>query len=114
MTSLLEYPLLAMHVRIVSALLRPSTWKEYLPSGVTAEPYTLPPAATLHSSRSVRTFRCVSVSGTSGFVAPAHAVKTLATRRNTVALVLLSITDPPANNVATTRRTSRARRGTSG
>jgi hypothetical protein len=40
----------------------------------------------------VRTFRCVSVSGTSGFVAPALAVKTLATRRNFVALVLLPIT----------------------
>src|SRR5205807_3578345 len=111
MTSLLEYPLLAMHVRIVSAFFWPWTWKEYLPSGVTARRYPLLP---LHSSRSVRTFRCVSVSGTSGFVAPAHAVKTLATRRNTVALVLLSISDPPANNVATTRRTSRARRGTSG
>src|SRR6266566_8094525 len=92
MTSLLEYPLLAMHVRIVSALSWPLATKEYLPSGVTASPYPLLPEAALHCSRSVRTFRCVSVSGTSGFVAPAHAVKTLATRRNFVALVLLPIT----------------------
>ena len=83
-----EYPLLAIHVRMVLTLLRPMTWKEYLPSGVTVARYALSPAAALHCSRSVRTFRCFSVSGAEGGVV-AHDVSALAINETAVVLALL-------------------------